>query len=225
MSKAIIISVLIWLAIIGAVVFLIVPLIQGCLGVVNINSQKKVELAELEKLIPRLKALKQDYLDHLDLAKKARDALPSREEIPELISEMTTLASKNALLITDLGFAVGGQTSQPSPSGSAPPYNPDAGMPEPTMAEGGLGSLSGSGEAAQPSFVSRLVTINVSLKGSYEDFKAFLNDAERDLRILDLRSLSLTPGQKGDKETESSAGAGVYSFDLEFETYFLPQQK
>lgn len=226
MSKVIIISILIWLAMIGAVVFLIVPLGQNCLSLTSVNSQKKLELAELEKFVPKLAALKQDYLNHLDLAKKARDALPAREEIPELISELTTLASKNALLITDLGFTVGGQTSQTSSSQAQASYNPDTGMPAPTMTEGGSESLSGSLEPTQKSFVSRLITINLSVKGSYQDFKAFLKDAERDLRVLDLRTLSLSLEQTGDKGTEQSSSISsgqAYSFDLEFETYFLPQ--
>lgn len=222
MSKAIIIIILIWLAMIGAVVFLIVPQAQECLSAVNINNQKQTELTELEKLMSKFETLKQDYFDHLDLAEKVQGALPSQEEIPELISEMTALASKNALLITNLGFNVGGQTSQASSAQSAASDNTGGGMPAPTITEGGSVANPDSLAAASRSFISRLVTINLSLKGSYDNFKAFLKDAEKDLRILDLRNLNLNPGQGDEQKTSSSE---AYSFDLEFETYFLPQWK
>lgn len=52
--------------------------------------------------------------------------------------------------------------------------------------------------------------IGFSFVASYDKFKAFLNDLEKSLRILDVRSVKL--------ETNES---GVYSYNVEFETYWL----
>lgn len=52
--------------------------------------------------------------------------------------------------------------------------------------------------------------ISFSFDASYEKFNIFLNDLERSLRILDIRSIKL--------ETQEN---GIYTYNVEFETYWL----
>jgi Tfp pilus assembly protein PilO len=52
--------------------------------------------------------------------------------------------------------------------------------------------------------------IGFSFVASYEKFNAFLSDLEKSLRILDVRTAKLTSQQNG-----------LYSYDVEFETYWL----
>jgi len=52
--------------------------------------------------------------------------------------------------------------------------------------------------------------ISFSFDGSYSQFNDFINDLGRSLRILDIKSLKLV-----------SADDGVYSYNVEFEVYWL----
>jgi hypothetical protein len=72
-------------------------------------------------------------------------------------------------------------------------------------------SVGTSIENAAPPKAYQSSTIGFSFSASYEKFTAFLGDLEKSLRILDIRTAKL-----GTKDT-----AGVYSYDVEFETYWL----
>jgi hypothetical protein len=52
--------------------------------------------------------------------------------------------------------------------------------------------------------------IGFAFVASYDKFNAFMGDLEKSLRILDVRSVKL-----------SSKDDGVYSYDVEFETYWF----
>jgi Tfp pilus assembly protein PilO len=54
------------------------------------------------------------------------------------------------------------------------------------------------------------ITLDFNVVGGYDEFLFFLADIEDNLRITDLRSLSMSEGE-----------AGNYSFDLSVETYWL----
>jgi len=68
------------------------------------------------------------------------------------------------------------------------------------------GSIS---EAAPPKpFQSNI--LGFSFKASYEKFNQFIDDLEKSLRILDIKSIKVETGE-----------GGVYSYTVEFETYWL----
>lgn len=52
--------------------------------------------------------------------------------------------------------------------------------------------------------------ISFSFVGTYDNFKGFMDGLEKSLRILDIRSVKLT-----------SQDNGIYSYNVEFETYWL----
>jgi len=52
--------------------------------------------------------------------------------------------------------------------------------------------------------------VGFSFSTSYETFRAFLDDLEKSLRILDVRSVNLEAKENG-----------IYTFNVEFETYWL----
>lgn len=56
-----------------------------------------------------------------------------------------------------------------------------------------------------------VITLDFTLQGSYNDFIGFLEDIEKNLRITDIRSLSISP-------SEESTG---YGFDISIDTYWL----
>jgi Tfp pilus assembly protein PilO len=71
-------------------------------------------------------------------------------------------------------------------------------------------SVGTSIENAGPSKPYRSSIIGFSFTTSYENFKVFLDDLEKSLRILDIKSARL--------ETKEN---GLYSYNVEFETYWL----
>lgn len=220
MPKAIIIILIIWLAIGLMSAFLLVPFIQGCFNLQRDNLSLQQQITEFEALIPDIERIKSDYELHKDRADKVRTALPGGEEIPELLSEVMALSSKNGLLITGLGFSIGGQVS----SASSALQGAESSASAPTITEANRSVDSNLPEAATSGAATPLlhsVTLDLSLMGFYGALKTFLQDMEQDLRILDLRTLSLSPNQK---ETLSE-GASLYAFDLTLETYFLPQKR
>lgn len=57
-----------------------------------------------------------------------------------------------------------------------------------------------------------VITLDFSLGGTYRDFISFLEDIEKNLRITDVRTLSVTP---------SAEGGTDFSFDISIDTYWL----
>lgn len=58
--------------------------------------------------------------------------------------------------------------------------------------------------------IYRSAKVGFVFTSSYDDFKKFMNDLENSLRILDIRSVTIQPLEKG-----------LYNFDVNFETYWL----
>lgn len=56
------------------------------------------------------------------------------------------------------------------------------------------------------------ITLDFTINGDYGNFVSFLKDIEKNLRITDIRSLTITP---------PSEGVGSYTFDISIDTYWL----
>lgn len=57
-----------------------------------------------------------------------------------------------------------------------------------------------------------VITLDFTLQGTYNNFISFLQDIEKNLRITDIRDLSISPSDSDD---------GGYSFDISIDTYWL----
>lgn len=55
--------------------------------------------------------------------------------------------------------------------------------------------------------------------GSYDDFMSFTRDLEQNLRIVDIKSVTFSSGDKGGLEKKSSAD--VYEYNFKIKTYWL----
>ena len=71
-------------------------------------------------------------------------------------------------------------------------------------------SFDESQEGAQPQSSYRSSVIGFSFNATYSKFNDFIDDLEKSLRILDIKSMQLRT-----QET------GIYTYDVEFETYWL----
>lgn len=229
MPKLLIIIILLWLAIAGVIIFLIIPLAQACFDLQKANLEREKTVADLTKILPEVEKLKNDYQAHQAQAEKVRSALPAEEEIPELISELTALTARNGVVMANFAFSIGG-TSSAAPQVAVSPPGAGAGATSPIMSETPSPTSPAAATSGPSSPVSsgtafyRLITINLGVTGSYQALQDFLKDIEKDLRLLDTRTLNLSPVNQ-----ESSAGeavsADLFSLDLSLETYFLPNKK
>jgi hypothetical protein len=71
-------------------------------------------------------------------------------------------------------------------------------------------SVGSTVENAQPEKIYNSAAVGFSFTTSYDNFKSFMSRLEKSLRILDIKSVKISEGEKG-----------TYSFDVEFETYWL----
>lgn len=58
-----------------------------------------------------------------------------------------------------------------------------------------------------------IITIDFTLSGGYSEFISFLGSIEENLRLADVRNMSLS--------SSSGAGVGTYSYSLTIDTYWL----
>lgn len=113
--------------------------------------------------------------------KSIETALPSSVDFVKLVSQIDAIASK-------YGISIDNVDSKEIVSSSG-----------------------NSMETAEPAKPYNSATVSFAFTASYEKFKLFLNDLEKSLRILDIKSLSLESQEKG---------SGLYSYKVEFEIYW-----
>lgn len=141
--------------------------------------------AELDVLIQNRDALTKtiNTVSRADLA-KIDLALPRGPRSADFLVLLEALAQKNRVVLKQVNLTE--------------PVSDTGGLPKP----GGSVSLPTSN-----AFKELPITLNVS--GSYEPFKSFLRDLERNLRIIDIVSI-----------TFSGSGNNQFDFNLRGKTYY-----
>jgi Tfp pilus assembly protein PilO len=64
------------------------------------------------------------------------------------------------------------------------------------------------------------ITFSFSVSGSYESIKSFIYDIETNMRIFDIKSLSISPVQSAQG---SSAPKDLFTCNLSIQTYYQPE--
>lgn len=106
--------------------------------------------------------------------------LPTSLDFIRLASQIDTVAARNGISIDDIS----------SKTASSPEGNSIEGI-----------------QSAKP---YESAVIGFSFKTTYDKFNVFLDDLEKSLRILDVRSVKLDTGENG-----------IYSYNVQFETYWV----
>ncbi|KKQ76938.1 MAG: hypothetical protein A3A96_01290 [Candidatus Zambryskibacteria bacterium RIFCSPLOWO2_01_FULL_39_39] len=155
------------------------------LGDLSTLSDQKQKYVDSLEIVNNIENKKNELLDKLneisaDDKKSIETILPNSLEFVKLISQIDVVASKYAISINTI-------TSR-----EVAPHSPN------------------SIEDVVPQQTYRSSVIGFSFSASYDDANAFLDDLEKSLRILDVRSVKL--------ETQD---AGVYAYNVEFETYWF----
>lgn len=145
---------------------------------------------------------KQQYLDSLKMVSNIEDKkdelLTKLGEIPEADRESVETILPSSLNFVRLVSQIDSVASR-------------YGISIDNISSKELSSVTGSSiETAGPSKPYSSATIGFSFDASYDQFQAFLDDLEKSLRILDIRSIEL-----------AATETGIYSYSVEFATYWL----
>ena len=153
---------------IAVIVFLDVPGVQGILNLRKNAEVQKEEFLKQQELIARIEELTKAYEENKESVEKTEFILPSKEDIPNLIVQLESLAFGQGLLLEKIDFSTVKQETA-------------AVIP---VTEG-----SGSAKAAQ-----NYQMLNVSIRsiGTYQALKNFLKSVEENMRLMDTRSINLS---------------------------------
>ncbi len=183
-------GILLILAAIGTAIFWTNPLWVSVGGL-------RGEKAELEGAVQRFQDLKKTRDDILatynainpaDLA-RLEGLLPKSENIGTLLINVEKLAGDSGVSLKQINI-------QSSTSGR------DAPLPPREESE----KIEGEG-APVLAVASRMLPLSFSVKGSFEAFRSFLEAVEKNLRLIDVETISFTAAEKGNYDFSLSAAA------------------
>ena len=172
------------------------PMLTGIKSVQAVNDQYVSALTHAEKLIATRDAVLKQYNDiSQDDRARIDKMIPSSVDNIRLTIDLNSRALQH-------GFSLTGVKATASSNGSK---NGVGGVP---AASSGSGSSVGSLSA--PTLDT--VTVSFSANASFDQFMAFLQDLESDLRVMDLTHLTMSYGTDN-----------LYNFNAQFQTYWLRQ--
>lgn len=143
-------------------------------------------LKEKEELLIKVDQLKQVYNSRKDEIDKVYYTLPSGKDIPNLIVQFEALVSENGLILEKLNF-----------------------LEDKVIAKAGLDEDEIDETRAPEEYKSLGVSLSVS--GTYESFKSFLEALELNVRLMDIKSINFS----SQKEEGS-----IFTFNIELKTYY-----
>jgi Tfp pilus assembly protein PilO len=186
MTKNIIIFIII-LAIVGVTVFFDVPKIQNILYLKKQIEEQEELLSKNQTLLARIGDLTKTYEASKKNIEKIGYVLPSDEDTPNLIVQLEALAFAGGLVLEGMSFTVAveekvGRAQQARTQAEVVPEK------------------------------YQTLTIDLSLIGTYSAFKAFLKSLEKNIRLMDIISVSFSGEEQEDME--------VFNFSLKLRTYY-----
>jgi Tfp pilus assembly protein PilO len=140
-------------------------------------------IQDLAQITTTMQTLQQK-LDSLPAAdrEKIETLLPEKPDTVKLVSDIDTIAARNGISMTDVSFTAANADSGRSVAGAPPARSYQSGA------------------------------INFSFSSDYAHLRSFILEMESSLRLVDIRSVTATIGEKG-----------VISYKVNAETYWLPK--
>lgn len=119
--------------------------------------------------------------------------LPRNMDTVRLTIEMTNIAKANGVSIDSFSFS-----ENTSESSSGNDFAADPGLIDPTMDPVGMGDVANPGQinSIQVQANYSLVDMSLDVSGDYEAFKNFVANLEDNLRLTDIRSVSISSGEE-----------------------------
>lgn len=182
------------------------PIYKEADGLKEVRADYKTKLAQANEFRQKYENLAVEYqnFSEANLTRLSR-LVPETVDTVRLVMDVNDIAAKQGLLIKNIKISE--QTKETDKKDNLPnlppvPAPPSAGLTPEVIRLG----------AADQGFNS--IDLNFSVTGSYEQFVAFLQDLERDLRILDVTEIKfavVTDPIKGNS----------YDFNLGLRAYWL----
>jgi len=151
---------------------------------------RQQELLEKQILKRRLDDLRATLGQITEEAKRIEEIIPEEPNIPEMIVSFEEIALRNGMILRNIEFGE-------------------------SVSQSDLQFFNGGGSAA-PSVEYVMIQIKFGLSGSYEALEGLLRDMERNLRLIDVSSVSITPA--GD---EQGGIINSFEFSLQATIYHL----
>lgn len=188
---------------IAAIWFLILPLYGGVKDKNNQVQAKEKEVQDLEKSVAKINELMQSYKANEDKINLLLQMSPKDKDVAGLLNQLESLSSQSGVILYSVNFAeTASPKSAPQPSA---PAGQEAGAQVSAVANLTLAN-------PQPSL--KTLTASLKISGSYEAFKNFLSELEKNARLADVQSISFAG--KSDKSETSN----LYDFNLSCKFYY-----
>lgn len=145
-------------------------------------AQTKEEIKSAKKKLDSLKTTEKDLASLGEIVNQLLVATPSDKDIPNLITELEALAGNCDLLLPTIGIS----------DGSSP--------------------TAASGVPLQSSSTSNAITISISVNGTYEQITKMIELIEKDLRYMNIQTLSITRDEKDKATNKYSVAFSILTY-------------
>ncbi|GEM_PF-4498723 len=177
----------------------------------ELQSKESIYLMKQQEL-SRLEKIKQTYMQAQAEVEKAAQVLPSDKKIPELVAQLSDITQKAVATSREplvfKSFSVGAATSKSEEKTAA----------EETAAEETTTTENKNTQTQSVSYIPlnegsyQSLPISVNLVGSFGALRYYLENLEKNLRLVDIVSISISGGQTG----------GNLNFTINLKAYFKP---
>ncbi len=165
---------------------------------------------QAEANVTNLKKAKEFFDNNQQILDQVNTALPVQPEVPEVLVILDALAKSDGVTLTSFSPQQVGGTTGTTPGAAT---------------QQAAGSAGSSASGSLPAGVNTLeVTANYS--GTYQSLIRFMYDLERNLRIVDVKSISFA-GESGSSApavgtSQSSGASTVLRGTITFRVYYKP---
>lgn len=190
------------ISIIAALLWFIYPTYGEIKNLTQEIEAKEDTLEKKQKLIIDIEKLVNQYEDIEGRVNKVFYALPNEAEISNVLVQLEALASENGMIFESSNFSKEQQIAQKK-----------------TTSENNVASSSDSKTAIQQNIIEQIksISVDISLIGSYENFKNYLKSLENNIRIMDITSVSFSSSSNSSEEEEVSDN---FSYSIQLKVYY-----
>jgi len=186
MKKNIIIIILIFVFVI-VLLFLDLPSYNKVASLKAEIKNYQESLRDKEELLIKVDQLKEVYNNRKNAISKVSFVLPDSKAIPGLIVQIESLTSENGLILEGINFT------------------------EKKVKKATRANQEDSG--VQPNYNHKTLNVSLRLNGGYLQFKGFLEALELNVRIMDLKKITIS-------SEEDEEGNLIFTYNLDLEVYY-----
>ena len=146
-------------------------------------AQTKEEIKSAKKKLDSLKTTEKDLASLGEIVNQLLVATPSDKDTPNLITELEALAGNCELLLPSIGIS-----------------------------DGSSSAAAASGVPLQSSSASNAISISISVNGTYEQITKMIDLVEKDLRYMNIQTMSITRDEKDKATNKYSAAFSILTY-------------